>query len=110
MFTGKLRPSGSLQEPSDQSMQPDRLLRGMHKVCSHDLPNQLVALQSLLQMLQLDEAERLSTDGQEYLRRLQNVAQRTNAIARFLKEMEKLHSYISKPEEITLTLLAREIQ
>jgi light-regulated signal transduction histidine kinase (bacteriophytochrome) len=91
-------------------MQSDRLLHGLHKVCSHDLPNQLVALQSLLQMLQHEEADRLSTDGQEYLRRLQNVAQRTNAIARFLKEMEKLHRYVSKPEEISLSLLGREIQ
>jgi light-regulated signal transduction histidine kinase (bacteriophytochrome) len=96
--------------PNRLPMRSDRLLRGMHKVCSHDLPNQIVVLQSLLQMLQLEEADRLSPDGQEYVRRLQNVTQRTTQMARFLKEMNKLAAYVGTPEELSLDVLTREIQ
>lgn len=91
-------------------MRSDTLMRGMHQVCNHDLPNQIVALQSLLQMLQLEEFTRLSRDGQEYVQRLQKVTQRTSAMARFLKEMGKLQGYIGKPEELSFPVLAREIQ
>lgn len=96
--------------PSKCSVDSDRLLTGMHQVCNHDLPNQLVALQSLLHMLHMEESSRLSQDGQEYVQRLQNVTQRTGAMARFLKEMSKLQGYAGKPEELSLTMLAREIQ
>ena len=91
-------------------MPSERLLRGMQKACSHDLPNQIVVLQSLLQMLQLEEADRLSPDGQEYVRRLQKVTQRTAELARFIKEMCKLNGYVGKPEELSQQVLAREIQ
>jgi hypothetical protein len=82
----------------------------MHKVYSHDLPNQIVALQSLLQMLQLEETDRLSKDGREYVERLQKVSQRTSQMVRFLKEMGRLHAYIAKPEVLSLNMLARELQ
>src|SRR5438046_377554 len=38
----------------------DRLLRKMHPVLSHDLPNQLVALEGLLQLLEQEETLRLT--------------------------------------------------
>ena len=66
-----------MHKKSVRTMPSDRLLRGMQKVCSHDLPNQIVVLQSLLQMLQLEEADRLSPDGRDYVRRLQKVTRRT---------------------------------
>jgi len=91
-------------------MQSDRLMRGMHMVCSHDLPNQLVALQSLLQMLHAEEYERLSKDGREYVERMQNVMKRTSALARFLREMDKLHGQAAKPERLALSMVARELQ
>jgi signal transduction histidine kinase len=90
-------------------MQADRLLRSMHRVHSHDLPNQIVALQSLLQML-MEEAGSLSPDGKEYLGRLQEVGKRTEVMVRFLKEMSRLTSYAGKPQKLVLDQLAQEIQ
>jgi hypothetical protein len=110
MITVNLRPHISPNEPLGASMRSDRLLRGMHKVFNHDLPNQIVSLQSLLQMLQEEEYDRLSDDGREYVNRLQNVTQRVSEMVRFLKEMNKLNACAGKPEAIALDLLAREIQ
>lgn len=87
-----------------------RLLRGMHKVFSHDLPNQMVVLQSLLQLLQMEESERLSADGREYVERLGSAARKTAGMVRFLKEMGRLHSYQPQFEEVPLVALARELR
>lgn len=87
-----------------------RLLRGMHKVFSHDLPNQLVALQSLLQLLHADEWDRLGPDGREHLRRLVSAAEKAGAQVRFLKEMARLHRYQSGAEPVALAPLLRELQ
>lgn len=91
-------------------MRSDRLLRGMHKVFSHDLPNQMVALQSLLQLLNADEAAHLTNDGHEYVRRLQNATQRACEQVRFLKEMGRINSLAVKTEPIALGVLAQELQ
>ena len=88
----------------------DRLLRTMHKVVSHDLPNQMVALRSLLQLLQIEESERLSADGREYVRRLQNATQRAGEMVRFLKELDRLSTFACRSEAIPLDQLARELQ
>ena len=91
-------------------MHSGRLLRGMHKVFSHDLPNEMVALQSLLHFLNAEEAEHLGTEGQEYVRRLQNVTQRACEQVRFLKEMGRINTCSAKSETISLGALARELQ
>ncbi|MBI3821113.1 MAG: hypothetical protein HY289_00360 [Planctomycetes bacterium] len=91
-------------------MRSDQLLRAMHKVFSHDLPNQMVVLQSLLQLLDQDEAARLSGDGREYLRRLLNATRRASDMVRFLKEMGRLNSFTPRSETIALDALARELQ
>lgn len=86
------------------------LLRDMHKVIRHDLPNQMVALQSLLQLLSQEELARLSPDGQEYVGRLQHAARRASDLVRFLKEMERVVHYPARFEPIGLAALARELQ
>ena len=91
-------------------MRSDRLLRGMHKVFSHDLPNQMVVLQSLLQFLDQDEYAHLSVEGREYLRRLQHATGRASEMVRFLKEMGRLNAFASKSETFALSLLGRELQ
>jgi light-regulated signal transduction histidine kinase (bacteriophytochrome) len=87
-----------------------RLLAGMHKVFSHDLPNQLVVLQSLLQLLEMEEMDRLSADGREYVERLSSTARKTGDMVRFLKEMGRLHTCQPRLEEIPLAALARELR
>lgn len=91
-------------------MRSERLLRGMHKVVSHDLPNQMVAVQGLLQLLSLEETNRLSEEGREYLRRLQNAARRTAELTRFLKEMERLRTFATQPTNFSLAAFAHELQ
>jgi hypothetical protein len=82
----------------------------MHQVCSHDLPNQLVVLQSLLKLLSLEEAEGLSGEGREFVRRLQNATRHASGMVRFLKEMGSLKTRAARLEPIALAQLARELQ
>jgi light-regulated signal transduction histidine kinase (bacteriophytochrome) len=103
-------PTHSSAEADPGEARAERLLRGMYKVCSHDLPNQMVVLQSLLQMLQMEELDRLSPDGQEYVTRLSSAALRAGALVRFLKEMGRLYGYQPQFEEVSLTALARELR
>ena len=102
--------STTLTEADPGSPRADMLLRGMHKVFSHDLPNQMVALQSLLQLLSLEESGRLSDDGREYVRRLQSASRRAGEMVRFLKEMGRLNALVPKTETIELASMARELQ
>jgi light-regulated signal transduction histidine kinase (bacteriophytochrome) len=82
----------------------------MHKVIRHDLPNQMVALQSLLHLLNADESSRLSDDGREYVRRLQSATQGASDMVRFLKQMQQLNTFMPRMELIALNTLARELQ
>jgi light-regulated signal transduction histidine kinase (bacteriophytochrome) len=91
-------------------MRSDRLLRSMHRVFSHDLPNQMVALQSLLQLLSAEEADHLTKDGREYIRRLHSATQRACEQVRFLKEMGRINICTAKAESFALSTLARELQ
>lgn len=88
----------------------DRLLKNMHKVFSHDLPNQMMAVQGLLQLLSLEETDRMSPAGREYVRRLQNASHRASDLVRFLREMSRLNGYVPKPETIDFGVWERELQ
>jgi len=88
----------------------DPLLRRMHSVLSHDLPNQMVALQSLLQMLERDDADQRSAQEQETVQRLRRVAGKTATMVRFLRELDRLHNYSARMEDIPLDGLFREIK
>jgi light-regulated signal transduction histidine kinase (bacteriophytochrome) len=109
MISFNRRPHLLSSEASETSMRSDRLLRGMHKVYSHDLPNQIVVFQSLLHFL-MEEADRLTREGQEQVQRLQAVTHRFSEMIRFLKEMGKLNGYVARLEKIPLPLIARELQ
>ncbi len=95
--------------PNDAQGQADRLLVKMHQVLSHDLPNQIVALQSLLQLLELEEANRLGDEGRECLRRLHRVARKAAGQVRFLREMGRLRTQGQRVVPVTLATLVREI-
>jgi len=97
-------------ERTDSPAQADRLLRLMHQVCSHDLPNQLVVLQSLLKLLSLEESANLGDEGQEFVRRLQSATRHASGMVRFLKEMGGVKSRAARLEPIALAELARELQ
>ena len=86
-----------------------RVLEAMHPVCSHDLPNQVVALQSLLQLFAWDEAANLSPQGREYFERLQSVAGKTVAYVQFLKEMARLARQTPQIESLRVPHLVAEV-
>jgi hypothetical protein len=96
--------------PIDDKDLADRLLRKMHPVFSHDLPNQMVALQSLLQFLGPEEASRLSGEGREHLDRLRRVAHKAGGMVRFLKELGRLGSYQPHVEEVSLGILMGQLK
>jgi len=102
--------AGSMTQDAGSPMRAERLLRGMHKVFSHDLPNQMVALRSLLQLLSADEAGHLTKDGQESVRHLHSAVLRACEQVRFLKEMGRINACTPRAEAIALGSLARELQ
>lgn len=89
-------------------MQADRLLRDMHKLCCHDLPNQVVIAQTLVELLAEDEADRLSEDGLEYVRRLKNSLGAANEMTRVLRELVKLSAYEAAITQIEWAILTRD--
>jgi light-regulated signal transduction histidine kinase (bacteriophytochrome) len=82
----------------------------MHPVCSHDLPNQAVALQSALQLFEWDEAAHLTPQGREYFNRLQSIAKKTVVLVQHLKELIRLHKHAPRPEKLGLAQMVRELQ
>jgi hypothetical protein len=75
---------------------------------SHDLPNHLVVVQSLTHLLDLEERTNLGPQGREYLTRLTGAAQRTVALCKFLKEMERLRTWTEIPETVALEPVLNE--
>jgi hypothetical protein len=84
-----------------------RRLQAVAKVLNHDFPNQLVAVQGLVQLL-LEEKDRLSDDGREYLRRLAGASTRALDMTQGLKTLARLATTLERPERITLRELAVE--
>jgi len=87
----------------------ERLLEAMYPVFSHDLSNQLVIVQSLANLLELEEKPNLSPKAQEYLSRLIGASQRAGGMVQFLKQMARLNRLQEPIEAIQLSYLAREI-
>ena len=94
----------------DAGLRAQRLLEAMHPVCSHDLPNQAVALQSLLQLFAWDEADQLSPQGREYFERLQSIAAKTTVFVRFLKELARLQRLTPHPEKLPAGQIMHEVR
>jgi hypothetical protein len=93
--------------------QPDpercqRLLAACRKGLNHDLVNQLIALQGLLQLLQLDETPRLSDVGQDIVRRLLGVGRRTQTLVETLGQLARLGDNVMPAEVLVLAGLAEE--
>jgi hypothetical protein len=87
-----------------------RLLHGMHQVCSHDLPNQSVALESLLHLFVMDEADQLSPQAREYLQRLQSVAHKIAGMAQYLRDLIRLERHQPDVGEIAFERLVNDLK
>jgi signal transduction histidine kinase len=65
----------------------ERLLACFQKALGHELPNQLVAIQGLVYLLQEEESDRLGPDGRICLGRLAAVVKRTHTLVRELADV-----------------------
>jgi light-regulated signal transduction histidine kinase (bacteriophytochrome) len=99
----------SAEDGARRETRAERLLTAMHKVFSHDLPNQLVVVSSLVSLLR-EEEEKLSAEGQDNLRRLDGAAHRAADMVHFLKDMARLAKLAETMEVVRLPSLAREVQ
>jgi signal transduction histidine kinase len=68
----------------------ERLLCVLQKALGHELPNTLVAVQGLARLLELEEGERLGSDGRAYLGRLAAGAGRAHALVNALADVARL--------------------
>jgi signal transduction histidine kinase len=82
-------PSTPVNPPDGHHSQPraERLLACFQTALAHELPNQLVAVQGLVSLLEHEEGERLTPDGRDCLRRLAAVVRRAHALVRELADV-----------------------
>jgi signal transduction histidine kinase len=86
----------------------ERLLGDMQRSINHDLPNQMVAILGLLQVLELEEQGRLSPEGRDYLRRLAAITRRVQETLTLLRAIGRAAADAGPAENVTLADLARD--
>jgi len=101
------QPNGAGNAPPESSA--ERLIAAMHAVCSHDLPNQILSLQSLINLMDMDAVIPAGAAGHEYLTRLKAVTEKTAAMSDFLKAMVRLVRHTPQPCALTVHELFREL-
>lgn len=101
------QPNGAGKAPLKSSA--ERLVAAMHATCSHDLPNQILALQSLINLMEMDAVIPAGAAGHEYLTRLKAVAEKTAGMSDFLKAMLRLARYTPQPRTLAVLELFREL-
>jgi signal transduction histidine kinase len=98
-----------MSTPTDQpGGSRERLLAAYQQALGHDLPNRLVAVQGLVQLLQLEEGDKLSAEGREYLEQLAALARRAHEMVRALAEVGQLVRAARSGEATSLAEAARE--
>lgn len=85
------------------------LLRNLRKIFNHDLPNQVVVVHGLLQLLKIDEKSRLTPEGQEYLSRTELACKRVLQIIDTVKKITSVDAAPANKEPIALAELLREL-
>ena len=64
-----------------------KLLPALRAFVGHDLANQMVIVRGLVQLLEVEEKERLSAEGREYVGRLQGAAGKAQDMVQTLREL-----------------------
>ncbi len=86
-------PSPNLLAPATSAREAERtrqFLDRVVRILGHDLPNHLIALQGLARLLAVEEEERLSSEGKEYVARMTAVAERAHTLAVSLSSAGRL--------------------
>jgi len=85
------------------------LLACFQQALGHDLPNQLVALQGMAQLIEGEAAGALDAETGAYLRRLAQTAQRALDLVRALAEVGRICRRKETPAEVDLAELWQEV-
>jgi signal transduction histidine kinase len=88
---------------------PAWLAAHLRQALAHELPNRLVAIRGLLRLLELEEADRLSGDGRDQVRRLEAAAERTHALVLALADLVQALVSAEAPQEVPLASLVQEV-
>ena len=86
----------------------ERLLTLYRRVLGHDLPNHLVSLQGLVAIIELEQRDIFTEEGQEYLRRLAGAARRVHEHVRALAEIGRVGRDAQPVEAVRLAEIAEE--
>jgi signal transduction histidine kinase len=100
----------SSEQQRRQDQRAERVLDCIFKALGHDLSNYLVAVQGLLRILDMEEGDRLSPVGKDYLRRLGSTTQRAQGLVQSLRAIVKAHQQSERSEDVTLADLVREVK
>lgn len=100
-------PQSDPGRPPDPADWTERLLACYQRALGHELPNHLMAIQGLLQILHLEEADRLSPEGRDYVRRAVAASQRTHQLVKALAELGRAGR--EPPEAVALLEVAGEV-
>src|SRR5207253_9653137 len=76
-------------DPHPTSERTGRLLACYQKALGHELPNQLVAVQGLLRLLDAEAGHRLDADDRALLQRVIALAQRAHGLVNELAELSR---------------------
>ena len=87
----------------------ERLLACLQKATGHELPNELVAMQGLVQLVQMEEGDHLGPESKDYLRRLVSRLRQTLELVRALAEAVRLGRQHLPPECVDPGEVAEEV-
>ncbi len=98
----------SAPESISSATRAERILAAIHLTCSHDLPNQLLSLKSLLHLVALEEG--VPPSLLEYLARLNTVADKTGHQIEFLRDAVRLSRHTPRIEDLHVSALLQELK
>lgn len=93
----------------NQSSTAERTLKALQSIVNHDLPNMLVAIQGLMQLLEMDEEGNLSENGKDYIRRMRDMIGKAQSVTGTLRSISSVRAKMTLPETISLNNLFDEI-
>jgi light-regulated signal transduction histidine kinase (bacteriophytochrome) len=100
---------GSSESDPGRSQRAEKLLACFQSALNHDLPNQLIGLQGLLQFLEIDEKGQLGKESGELLRRLDASARRALDTIFMMRDLQRLTSKQVANERVRLAEVAPEV-
>jgi signal transduction histidine kinase len=103
-----MKPHEKNPETSQRMRYLERRWEILAKICRHDLPNQLVVIRGLVNLI-LEESSKLGSEGREYVRRLSGAADRALEMMQALKTLSAGDAEPENFEEIDGGQLVQEL-